>query len=453
MEAETLTPEIREMLADHRFAEIKSALGQWEPADVAELVDSLEAEEQAVLFRLLGRDVATEVFSLLPSDSQEDLITRMGQAPVAAILNKMSPDDRTELLEEVPGELAQRLLNMLRGEEREIAQSLLNYPEDSVGRLMTPEYVAVRPDWTMAQVIEHIRKVSPEKETVHHLFVVDAKWKLLDRIGLHEVILAAPGSEVESLMAGPDEEPALDANEDRETAVELFKKYDASTLPVVDGRGVMVGIVTSDDVLDVQEEEDTEDFQKMVGVAALEQPYFQTPYLQMVGKRLPWLAFLLAAELLTALAIMAYQESMREHIWLLVLFLPLVNASAGNVGSQMAGLAIRGLAVQELDLGDWSKIALRELGMGLSLGSALAVLGYAAAVLFGRPNWVAMTLAAAMLGALTVANLAGAMIPLVLKRLRLDPAVTSAPLIASMMDILSVVIYFGTAMAFLRLFG
>ncbi len=448
-----LEPEIRDLLANKEFASLKGALRGLEHADIAELLAEFEGEDQAIIFRLLGRDQATEVFSLLPLDSQEDLLTRLGQAPVAAILNEMSPDDRTELLEELPGELAQRLLSSLRGEERAIAQTLLNYPADSVGRLMTPEYVAVRPEWTVEHVVEHIRQVAPQKETVNDLYVTDAKRHLLDRIGLHDIMLAPAGNTVGDLMAGPAEEPALQAFEDKESAVDLFKKYDQHSLPVIDGQGVLVGIVTGDDVLDLQEEEDTEDFQKMAGVAALEDPYFQTSYLQMMGKRLPWLMVLLGAELLTALAIGAYEESMRDKIWLLVLFMPLVNASAGNVGGQMAGLVIRGLAVGEMDIGDGVRICLRELRMGLSLAVILAVLACVSARLFGSPWQVSAILAVSMLAALTAANLAGAMVPLTLKRLRLDPAVTSAPLIASAMDVLSAIIFFGTATLIFRHYG
>ncbi|NQU76432.1 MAG: magnesium transporter [Planctomycetes bacterium] len=448
-----LEPQIRQLLSERDFAAVKAVLSELETADIAELLAQCESDEQALAFRLLSLEQAADVFSLLPLENQGMLVEHMSQASVADILNEMSPDDRTELLEEVPGELAKRLLASLRGEERAIARALLNYPADSVGRLMTPEYVAVRPAWTVEAVLEHIRKVAPQKETVNDLYVINNEGKLLDHIQLQDVVLAPAGSTVESLMSGPTEEPSLMAQQDQEAAVELFKKYDTQVLPVVDRRGVLVGIVTGDDVLDLQEQVDTEDFQKLAGVTALEDPYFQTSYLKMVVKRLPWLTFLLAAELLTALAIASHEDSMREHIWLLILFMPMVNASAGNVGSQMAGLVIRGLAVQEMKLGDWLRIGLRELRMGLTLGVILAAMAWASAILFGRPWQVAVILVVSMLSALTIANLAGAMIPLALKRIRLDPAVTSAPLIASLMDALSAVIFFGTATVIFHYYG
>lgn len=440
-----LQPEMRELLAKKDFATLKVALRELEAPDVAELLEELDSADQALLFRLLSHDVAADVFSLLSLENQEQLIQRLGQASLAAILNEMTPDDRTELLEELPGELAQRLLDSLRGEERAIAQTLLNYPVDSVGRLMTPEYVAVRPAWTVEQVIEHIRKVARQKETVHHLYVVDDKGRLLDHISLDEVVLAPAGALVSSIMSGPPEEPALHASWDKEAAVEMFKKYDASTLPVVDGRGVLVGIVTSDDVLDVQEEEFTEDMQLMAGLQVLEDTYFQTSRRQMIQKRLPWLALLFMAELVTALVIFGFEDRYRDLLIVFLLFMPVVNASAGNAGSQMAGLVIRGLAVAEMDVRDWGRVCGRELVMGLLLGLALAAMGLVAPFLFGRPWQVSVTLALALLSAITVANLAGAMTPFLLKRLGLDPAVTSSPLIASLMDVLSVAIYYGTA--------
>ncbi len=448
-----LEPEIRELLVRKDFTTLKGALRELEPPDIAELLEEFEGEDQALLFRLLGREKAAEVFSLLAIETQEDLIARLSQASVAHILNEMTPDDRTELLEELPGELAQRLMTSLRGDELAIARTLLNYPPDSVGRIMTPEFVAVRPDWTVEKLLEHIRNVAALKETVHHLYVVDEHSRLLDHIGLEEVVLAPPGSKVADLMSGPTEEPALQAHWPQQDAVEVFKKYDMGALPVVNSQGVLVGLVTSDDMLDLQEEIDTEDIQRLAAVAPMESSYLHTSSLKMMGKRLPWLVFLLFAELLTALAIASFETVFQENLVLFVLFMPLLNATAGNVGSQMAALIVRGMALQEVDVEDWLPVCLRELALGLGMGSVLAALAYGTALLFGRPWFVGFALALAMVAAITVANLAGALIPFLLKRLRFDPAVTSTPLIASLMDVLSVVIYFSIALASLRAFG
>ncbi|MFW6154741.1 MAG: magnesium transporter, partial [Planctomycetota bacterium] len=450
---EDKTPQILAWLEQRDFTAVKRELRELEDADIAELIEEFPAEGQAMVFRLLGRDQAAEVFSLLPFESQEALIGHLSDTSVTQIINDMSPDDRTDLLEELPGEVSTRLMGALRGGERRITQALLNYPPDSIGRLMTPEYVSVPADWTAARVLEHIRRVAFQKETVNDIYVVDEHGKLLDHLGLQDIVLAAEDRTVESLMSGPADEPALNAWEDEETAVELFKKYDMAALPVVDSTGVMVGIVTADDVLDLQEEEDTEDFQLMVAVNALEDPYFQTGYGRMMRKRLPWLALLLVAELGTALAIATFEASVRENLHLILLFLPLVNASAGNVGSQMAGLVIRALAVGEMGLADALRVARRELLTGMTLAVTLSVLAFVSTLLFRSPPQVGWILATSMLMTLTTANLAGAMIPLALKRIGLDPAVTSAPLIASLMDIISAIVYFGAATVIFHQFG
>ena len=449
-------PEIHALIEAKDFATLKSALSDMEIHDLAELLARLKDEDLAVAFRLLPQDRAGDILGDLEYEQQEELLTTLSSEKVAAILNEMPPDDRTELLEELPGELSQRLLADLRGEERQIARSLLAYPEDSVGRLMTPEYVAIRPEWTIRQVLDHIRTVGEETETLHVLYVVDERGMLLDALTLEQLVLADPARLVSDLM---DElAPSLQASEDQESAVELLKKYDAIALPVVNRQGVLVGIVTHDDVLDVAEEEDTEDMQKMAGMAALEGSYFSTGYFQILAKRLPWLLLLLAAQTLTTTALTQYHALPLFAV--LVIFMPLINSPAGNTGSQMAGLMIRSLAVAEMSPADWWKVLLRELARGLTLGVILAAAGFIAALLFARaiaagppPQQIALAVAMAMFVAVTLANIVGSMMPLIFKRIGLDPAVTSGPFIASVMDIAGIVIYFSIGTAMLSLLG
>ena len=259
-------PEVRELLEGRGFAALKAALRELEIHDLAALLSGLEGHELAMCFRLLPTGTAAEILGEFQPEQQENLLTTMSSENVAAIVNEMPPDDRTELLEELPGALAQRLLSSLRGEELKIARTLLGYPEDSIGRLMTPEYVAIRADWDVERVLAHIRKVAPTKETLNVMYVVNEKWKLLDELRLEQLILAEPRTQVAELM--DEQAGSLHASDDREEAIEVFRKYDAIALPVVDGQGILVGIVTHDDVLDVVEEEVTEDFQKMAGMAA-----------------------------------------------------------------------------------------------------------------------------------------------------------------------------------------
>ncbi len=446
-----IQPEIEQLLTDRKFSTIKSMLASMDEADVVELLNCLTDDDMAMVFRLLAREAAAEVFGDLEIDRQEKLLTLLSSAKITKVVNDMAPDERTELLEELPGQLAQKLLNSLSGDQRKIAHNLLAYPEDSIGRLMTTEYVAIRSDWTIARVFDHIRKVGHSKETLNMIFVVDSHWKLLGDIALEDVVLADPESDVSELF--DDHTMALEARDDKEVSVEAFRKYGAVALPVVDGVGTLVGIVTVDDVMDVAEEETTEDIQKMAGMAALEYSYFATGFVKMIVKRLPWLVMLLAAQMLTTLALTQFQNTFAMFS-VLVVFMPLINSPAGNTGAQAAKLMIRGLAVQEITMKDWRRVLTHELLRGLLLGVVLAAVGFLAAMLFGpmlqshtpiNIQRIAISVAIAITAAVTLANLIGAMLPFIFKLVGMDPAVTSGPFIASTMDVLGIIVYFTTA--------
>ncbi len=445
---------IREWIENREFFRMKSVLADMEIHDLADLLIDLPAEELAIAFRLLSKDRAAEILGYFEREQREHLITTLKSHQVADIIQEMPPDDRTELLEELPGELAQKLLNQLKGEEAKIARELFAYPEESIGRLMTPEYVAVRKEWTIDRVLQHLRKVGEAMETINIIYVVDNHWKLLDEIRLKQILLAEPMETVEDLM--DNQGGFLYAYDDEETAIEVFKKYDCVALPVVDSHHTLVGIVTHDDVLDLAEEEDTEDMQLMAGMAALEESYFASGYLRMLRKRMPWLILLLVAQMFTTLALAGFQTL--PLFVVLVVFMPLINSPAGNTGSQMAGLMIRGLAVQEIDMKDWFRVLRRELLRGLMFGLLLAALGYCAALIFARlmpdasmanPHLIASAVAIAMASVVTLANVVGSMLPFFFKRVGLDPAVTSGPFIASLMDVTGICIYFTIGMAIL----
>jgi magnesium transporter len=445
-----IQPEIEQLIGTKSFAQLKGAVAQMEVHDLAELLAELKDENLALVFRLLPHGCAAEVFGDLPLERQGELLETLSSEKVATILNEMPPDERTELLEELPGELVQRLLNALRGDQLKIARSLLNYPEDSIGRLMTPEYVAIRSGWGLAKVFEHIRNVGADRETVNVVYVVDDRWNLRDELTLEQLVLADPGATVADLM---DEQCAsLNAWEDQEEAIDQFRKYDALALPVVDSRGVLVGIVTVDDVMDVVEEEHTEDFQKMAAVATLESAYFQTSVPRMLAKRLPWLVLLFLAEILTVVALSSYQAQMDKALLaMMVGFVPLINACAGNTGSQMAGLMIRGFAVAELEMKDWHRVLTREFLQGAALGLVLGAMGFATALAFGKPIGLAIGVMVALVSVMTLANIMGSMLPFFFKRVGVDPAVTSGPFIASLMDVSAILIYFTVAAGILAL--
>ncbi len=445
MLGDILQSEIRSLIDAKDFATLKSAVSDMEMHDLIELLSELKDEELAVVFRLLHHDQAAEIFGDLELEQQEDLIKSLSSEKVAKILNDMPPDERTELLEELPGRMSQRLLESLRGDELEIARSLLAYPEDSIGRLMTPEFLAVREDWTVDMVLRHIRKRAAGAETVNVIYVVDDQWKLLDDLSLEQLVLAEPEQKVSEIM---DNQVAfLVASDDQETAIDAFQKYDTVALPVVNRSGILVGIVTIDDVMDVAEEENTEDIQKMVGVSPLEYSYFNTGFLAMLKKRLPWLALLLLAETMAVVVLNGYHRMLA----VLAMFMPLINATAGNTGSQVSGLMIRGLAVQEVALTDWWRVLVREMLWGLAMGALLAIVASVIVTSFGRDICIALSVSVAMLVAVTLANTIGAMLPFVFKRMGVDPAVTSGPFIACLMDVSAILIYFSVAVSIIEL--
>jgi len=450
MLSKLLMPEIESLIAERKLGLLKEILSDWSPADIADLLIDLPEHDKVIVFRVLPVDLATDTFEHIEFDSQEDLLKAMGNEEVAAILNEMSPDDRTALLEELPGTSAKRLIQLLSAEERKVARTLLGYPENSVGRLMTPDYIAIKKNWTVAETLDYVRKNGEDKETLSVIYVIDEKGKLIDDIKIREIILSALDKKIIDLM---DENfIALNVHDDQEQAVEVFKKYDRVVLPVIDNHGVLIGIVTIDDVFDVAEEEATEDIQKIAGVEALEEPFHTIPLLSLMKKRVVWLTLLFIAQILTAIA-MGFFENEISRAVILSIFIPLVISSGGNSGSQAATLVIRSMAVGEIALSDWWLIMKREILSGLMLGSILGVIGFLqVAILANLFNvissyWVliGITVLFSLVGIVLWGTISGAMLPFILKKLGADPATSSAPLIATLCDVTGLIIYFSIA--------
>ncbi len=453
---QVLKPDIQELVASRDFAALRQALSDWTPQELADLLEALEPPEDVIVFRLLPRDLAADTFEYLATDNQVALVNALAQEKerLVDLLNDLSPDDRTSLFEELPGPVTQRFLNLLSPEERRVAVMLLGYPEDSIGRLMTTDYVAIRPEWTVQQALDHIRKHGKDSETLDVVYVVDRSWRLLDDLRVRELLLAEPTTLIADLM---DERfVALRASDDQEVAVAEFQEHDRVALPVTDSRGVLIGIVTVDDVLDVAQEEATEDIHKLGGTEALDAPYLDTPLPALVQKRARWLVLLFLGEMLTTTA-MAQFESFIAGAVVLALFVPLIISSGGNSGSQAATLIIRAMAVGEVSLRDWWRVMRREVISGLLLGSALGAIGVARvavwALAFGSfgPHWplIALTVGLSLIGVVLWGTLAGAMLPFVLRRLGADPATSSAPLVATMVDVVGVLLYFSVAVLLL----
>ncbi len=450
-----LIPEIKEMIRERDFTTLREAFCDMPPADVAEILTDLPAEDRAVVFRILPKPFAADCFENLELEVQEEMLFAMGREDVAGILNEMAPDDRTALLEELPHAVTERLLNLLDPEQRKIARTLLGYPEGSVGRLMTTNYIRIKPEWTVPQALEHVRKFGRSLETIDNLYVSDAKGVLVDDIKLRELVMADPSQTVADLM--DERVTSLNANAPREEAVHVFQHYDRKVLPVVNDGGVLVGIVTVDDVLDVAIEEATEDIQRIGGVEALDLPYVDTSIPALVRKRVGWLVVLFLGQTITATVIKHFEGALAQAV-VLSLFIPLIISSGGNTGSQAATLIIRAMSMGELTFRDWWLVVRREFLCGLALGITIGCIGILNTLAWAwiRPGiygehylHIAMTVGAALLGVVLWGSLIGSVLPLVLRALGQDPAVASAPFVATMCDVTGLMIYFGAASAIL----
>lgn len=446
-----LQPEIQSLIDEKQLGILKEILTEWTPADIAELLVELSEKERVIIFRLLSNELAADTFEYMDFDTQMELLKSMGREEIAKILNEMDPDDRTALFEELPSTAAKQLIQLLSPEERKIAVTLLGYPENSVGRLMTPDYIAVKPDFTIQQTLDYIREHGKNKETLNIIYVIDDKGKLIDDIKIKEFLLAPLNDVVANLM---DENfVALHVYDDQESAVEMFKKYDRVALPVIDRAGMLIGIVTIDDVFDVAEEEATEDIHKQAAIEVLEEPYPDIPINKMVKKRAPWLSLLLLGEFLTAIA-MGFFEGEVAKVAALAIFIPLIISSGGNSGSQAATLVVRAMALGEIKLKDWWHIMKREIFSGLLLGFILGVIGFTQVAVLSNftpviaSHWflIGLTVGLSLIGIVLWGTLTGSMLPFILKRIGADPATSSAPLVATVVDVTGLIIYFSVAL-------
>jgi len=439
--------EIENLIGMRDWHALRRALLVQPPPEVSDLLLQLERPKRALVFRALPRQFSASVFSYLESKDKDELLQDLTNEETRQLLADMKPDDRTELLEEMPGQVTQRLLNVLGPADLREARWLLGYPEESVGRLMTPEYVAVRPEWTVAQAMQHIRAKGQDSETINVVYVTDSSWRLLGTLGLRQLILAPLTEVVERIM-----NPlviGLSAFEDREEAVRAMQRYDVSVLPVVDSDGVLLGIVTVDDVLDVVQEETTEDFHKAAAVEPLDTGYSEASALSLFRKRILWLMALIVVSLLSSGIIAAFENTLASAI-ALAFFIPLLIGSGGNTGSQSATLMIRALATGDVQLSQWGEALVKELAvgllLGLTMGTASSLLG-----LFRGGFQIGLVVGLTMVLIVFLTDIIGAALPYLLTRAGMDPAVASSPLIASIADAMGLIIYFTVASIILEI--
>lgn len=443
------------------FKEVKLIFETAEPNEIAESLNNNKetlSEDTLIvekLFTIVPLEKQVRIFEHLDYEIQLIVLDHFPPIHVSQILNELPPDDRTQLFSKAPKELVGKWLSLLSIRERKDALKLLQYPEDSIGRLMTTDFIAVNPNWTCEKSIQFIRDYGLNSETINFLYVVDDKNKLIDDLKIREVLLADPSTTIREIC--DTRFSSLDANSDQETAIKVFKETDRYALPVTDYDGILLGIVTIDDLLDIIEREDTEDIQKLGGSEALEDPYFSTKLNLLIRKRAGWLIVLFIGEMLTATAMSFFEDEIAKAV-VLALFIPLIISSGGNSGSQAATIITRALAIGEVKLTDWLKVFKRELISGIALGATLGIIGLLRVVVwsfffntYGEHSFLlGLTIGLTLLGIVLWGTITGSMLPIILKKLGFDPAVSSAPFVATIVDVTGIVIYFSLAFLILK---
>jgi magnesium transporter len=451
-----LQADFEEIIAAKDWDGLREILIELPAPDVAELIIDLPPEDEGIVFRILPRERAAEVFEYLPIDHQRTLVQSMNGPQVQAILNEMTPDDRTRLFEELPDAVTRTLLDALPPDQLKSARALLGYPEGTAARYMTPQYVALPPDITAAEGIERVRRNGRGKETLAVLYVVNEKGRLLEDLRLGSLVMADP----ETMVGDIEDRPPvfIQATDSTDEVLAAFERYDRVALPVVDKNRHMLGIITVDDVLEFAQRKATQEMQKLGGSEALDKPYFDVGFWPMVKKRGGWLAALFLGETLTATAMGRYEHEI-ERAAVVALFVPLIISSGGNSGSQATSILIRSLALREVRLRDCLRVLRKEVSTSLALGIILGAIGFVRICLWywfgwqtyeGHPYLIATTVWGSLIGVVTFGSVVGAMLPFLLRKLGFDPASASAPFVATLVDVTGLVIYFTVASFVLR---
>lgn len=438
---ENLLQDIKELLKKKDYRKVKEILSPVEPADIAEALYEFQPATRVLLFRLLPKDLAIDVFEMMEGPEREELLHHSTDEEIREIIEEMSDDDRTALFDELPAKTVKKLLVQLSPEERKVANTLLNYPDDSAGRVMTPEYVDLKEAMTAEEAIERIRKNARSKETIYTCFVLDSKRHLKGIVELEDLIMAEPHTLLSSLM---DEPKYVHTLTDQEEVAQVMSRYDMQAIPVVDREERLVGIVTFDDVLDIVEEEATEDFERMAGIQPVEESYIDANMFTIARKRFMWLVICILTEAITSTVLKNYSFAMQSVVSL-TFFIPLLIGTGGNAGTQASTLVIRGMTLGEIEWKDIWKVTFRETVTGLILGCALAVLGLARAYMLGTGAGVAITVALAIIAVVLLGNLAGAFLPVIARMLKIDPAIMSGPFITTIVDVFGLIVYFEIA--------
>ncbi|MCI9220150.1 MAG: magnesium transporter [Lachnospiraceae bacterium] len=440
MERRIELEEIRELLDAKKYTNIRQLLSELNEADIAFLMEEQETEERLKVFRILPKDLAADVFSYLEFDSQEAIIGSLSDMEAGSIIDNLMADDAADFLEEMPANVVERLLANANPQTRQAVNQLLRYPEDSAGSIMTVEYVSLKESLTVNQAIERIRAVGLDSETINICYVLDARRELIGTVALRYLLLSRGDERIADIMH--ENVISIHTLMDQEQVAEQFKKYDFTAMPVVDNENRLVGIITVDDVVDIMEEETTEDMEKMAAIVPSDKPYMRTGVGETFKKRIPWLLLLMVSATFTGAIIASFEDALSACA-VLVAFIPMLMDTGGNAGGQASVTVIRGLSLGEITYRDVPKVVWKEIRVSILCGGTLAAANFAKLMLFDRVGlMVAFTVCLTLVAAVLMAMVVGCLLPIGAKRIGFDPAVMASPFITTIVDALSLLVYF-----------
>lgn len=431
---------VLQYLSEHQFAKVKEAVRDMHYADIAEVFERLEDPESAQLFfRLMPKDIAAEVFSYMEAEDQEQVISSVSDKELRFILNELYLDDYVDLVEEMPANVVKKILKNSSPESRKLINQYLQYPEDSAGSLMTNEYVYLKRTTTVNQALSVIRTTGVDKETINKCYVLDPQHHLEGVVTLRDIILSDPDSVMEDIMR--TSVISANTNEDQEEVAKRFYKYDMLSMPVVDNENRLVGIITIDDVVDVVQEEVTEDFEKMAGILPSEDTYLKTPVFTLFKSRILWLMVLMVSAMVTGALMNSFEDAI-SALPLLVSFIPMLMGTGGNSGSQSSTTIIRSMSLDEIELSDFFRVWWKEVRVALLCGATLAVVNYVRIILQYHDSSIALTVSLTMIVTVVLAKSMGCILPMLAKKLKLDPALMASPMLTTITDACSILVFF-----------
>ncbi len=441
--------DIRELLDTKQYTRLRQKLSDMNEADIATALEELEEKDQLKVFRILPKDMAADVFSYMDVDIQQYIITSLSEKDAGVIIDNLMADDATDLLEEMPANMVKRLLAAASPETRRDINNLLRYPEDSAGSIMTVEYVDLKESLTVEQAIERIRNIGVDSETINICYVLDSRRKLIGTVALRYLLLSQPDDIIGNIMH--ENVISINTMMDQEEVARQFQKYDFTSMPVVDGENRLVGIITVDDIVDIMEQEATEDIEKMAAIVPSDKPYMRTGVFETWKKRIPWLLLLMISATFTGRIISSFEDALSVYV-VLTAFIPMIMDTGGNAGGQASVTIIRGLSLDEIEFGDVFKVIWKEIRVAVTCGLTLAVANFAKLMLLDRVGLqVSLVVCLTLVAVVIIAKFVGCTLPMLAKKLGFDPAVMASPFITTIVDAISLLIYFGVATRLLNI--